>query len=379
MIDVICPRVSANEDNAFISILVDNFSFVKVDECICLLETTKSTVEVLCEKEGYIKFSVQNGAEITVGQTIAKISDDLNALKEFNIVTNTKKVKKKFTKKAVLLMTEKGLDESLFDDDSQGGIISEEVILKYLNVNRSQKFSFKEFYKVDFLPESVLIVGAGHGNLSAMGYFNAYTDLVPSAFIDYMQTTSHGYLMNLPKTGVSYLKEIFDLGCRKVFIHVPSKYLDKIKTEIEGIGFEFVSCIHKNASISKSAVLGRSIMIGPNAVLDEYSEVKDFSLVSNNSILGCRAILGEGSMILNGASVAHDATIGRRTIISDGARVAGRVKIGDNVLVGLNSSIVMDISVGNSCIINSGAVLTSNLDDHHIQRNDGSTVKRKIL
>lgn len=370
---VVVPTLGANDEFALIaSWEVHDKSFVKTGEILCSLETSKANYEIICEFEGYIKICASVGDEVKNGATIAWISPELKNLDTIK-EENTVKENIFWTKKAAALAKLEGLDIKKIP--YSGKILKEIDVINYINTF-SDKFNINIESKLKVFDNSVLIIGAGHGNLSAAGYFILCGIYQPCAFIDYSKENADYFVGNLPVFGIRQIKEIYKTGCTKAFLQLPYNMLEKLATIVENIGFELVNAIHPSASIAATAKLGKSVMVGPNAVIDEFAVINSFSLVGNCSIIGCNTIIGFGSKVLNGASVAHDSIVGKGTSVSDGARIAGRVNLGDEVLVGLNVCINMDVKVGNNSILVSGASILSDVPANSLYRLDGKVISK---
>lgn len=79
------------------------------------------------------------------------------------------------------------------------------------------------------------------------------------------------------------------------------------------------------------------------------------SLVSSNCSIG-RCV-----KINSGAIITHDVDIGDYSTIAPGAVVLGRVSIADEVYIGANSTILTDLQIGKGATIGAGAVVTKDV------------------
>lgn len=61
---------------------VNDREFIKQDNALCLLETSKASFEVPAEKDGYVKIVKQKGATVSVDETICLLADSPDELPE---------------------------------------------------------------------------------------------------------------------------------------------------------------------------------------------------------------------------------------------------------------------------------------------------------
>ena len=130
------PQLGANDLSVtIIEWNVVSGDYVKKDQLICTIESTKSTFEVESDYEGYIEILYELGTKVEILQTIAIVADDEKILNEnkSNFVENKdQKRKEEFnaTKKAINKAKE--LNISLEDIDVDG-LIKESDIIEYYN------------------------------------------------------------------------------------------------------------------------------------------------------------------------------------------------------------------------------------------------------
>jgi carbonic anhydrase/acetyltransferase-like protein (isoleucine patch superfamily) len=362
-------KYNASDDNYKITdIYYKCGQYVKDGDIIFTIETSKASFDIVAEISGYLFFESSLNSTLVVGDLFYIIADEQNIEYKNYYIKNIPNIIDgiTITEKANYLILKYNLDVY----DFKLNIIREIDVLNYLNKNNDEKIYLSpSLYKYLINDKSVLIFGAGHGNISACNTFNITEEFKPFGFVNYNLEIGTEYINNLPVFGYKQLQEIYDCGCKNIFINVPFTILDNHLEEIKKIGYVLVNCIHKSSTIALNAKIGSSVFISANAVVDELATVDDFALIGNNATLGCKAFLGFSSYILNNASVAHDSYIGKASIISDGARIAGRVEIGENTLVGLNATVNMDLKIGNNCIVYSGANLFNHLQHNKIFKN----------
>ena len=77
MIEVKVPSITSNEDTvSLIEILVDKNEVCESGDIICILESTKTTFELMAEDNGHVCFILNVGSDVKTDQIIAFISDE---------------------------------------------------------------------------------------------------------------------------------------------------------------------------------------------------------------------------------------------------------------------------------------------------------------
>jgi len=134
-----------------------------------------------------------------------------------------------------------------------------------------------------------------------------------------------------------------------VFItpHSPKKRIDLYKLYGD-IGFEFISLISSNSTISKSAKLGEGIFIQSKVNISSFTKIGNY----------CR--------INTMANIMHDSTIGEDTTIAPNTVILGYVHIGNNCYIGANSTILPHIKIADNVIIGAGSVVTKDVHEGKI-------------
>ena len=110
---VIAPQLGVNDDSAVLhEWLFEHGENVKKDELLCYVETTKASIEVYCELNGYLVPIAKPGDIVEVDQPIALIvfekSDIENVLRDYKSkITNISEPLA--TKKALQLAKENNI------------------------------------------------------------------------------------------------------------------------------------------------------------------------------------------------------------------------------------------------------------------------------
>ena len=104
-------------------------------------------------------------------------------------------------------------------------------------------------------------------------------------------------------------------------------------------GGDFITLIHKQASISKNVKVGLG------------------SIICNQSIVSCDVNIGKFSTIQPHVLIGHDNTIGEYCQINSNSTIGGNVNIGDFVTIHTSAVILPKAKIGELAIVGAGSVV----------------------
>lgn len=325
---IFVDKQNNNDDSYIIDDIIENKSFVKNDELIFTVETSKSVIEIFSDYEGYITLNpnIKNGDSVLVGQLIAIISDEKNLSYDFNDKVKSNEKQKNpgnFTKSAFKYALENNISISDYS-------IDEIVTLDMLK-------SKNGYFDVDLTKPKIIIVGACGQGLEILSIIKQQSVFEFSGFVDLKYPKEKKYHeFDIIGDDDSY-KKIYDQGIHNVVIAgvwlKDPKIISNIFEKCSSIGFNFPNIIHESAIISDKVNLGCGIQI--------------FS----NVFIGPNVNIGDGTVINNGSIVSHDSNVGKFSFIAPGAIIAGNVNIGNYVILGINSSVYLRKSVPDHYIL----------------------------
>ena len=135
--EVLAQQLNANEDEAKVVLIAfATEDFVSKGESIFTLETSKTTHDIESEFSGYIKYLVNKGDDVKVGDVVALIFDNIDELRSETGAkinkSNTKGLEDaKITKKAAALLSKYNINVS---ELNVAGIVRESDILNYVEM-----------------------------------------------------------------------------------------------------------------------------------------------------------------------------------------------------------------------------------------------------
>lgn len=348
------PRLINNEDFVVLGCwCVDNGSFVKCGQVLAVLETTKETVDLIAEVDGYIFYDISEGTEAEVGEIIAEIHDEpVRDIGICDCMGTTKKQEKAFeeriTKKALKLIDKYHVDITQLPVDQ---IIKEKDVLRLINQSKSI---------VQSKANELLIVCGGNvarmciDTLRLMGGYRigGITD---------MYTKPGTQLMGIPYIGdVDVLEEKYREGHRtavNAYGGLVSSNTDdlffarkRLYERIKGYQYFMPNLIHPKATVESSASMGEG------------------NLIFSGAYIGTEAFIGNDCIINTGAIVSHNCKVGDHCRISPGAIIAGDVVIGENSIIGMGVTIYLKVKIGKNVIIYNGKNVFNDVPDNAVIR-----------
>ncbi|MDB3979055.1 acetyltransferase [Pseudomonadales bacterium] len=115
-----------------------------------------------------------------------------------------------------------------------------------------------------------------------------------------------------------------------------------------GLGYEFLTLISTESSVSIYASLEEGVQIMRGAIIQTGVSV------------GCNSIVNTGAII------DHNSRIGRDNHVAPGVTISGEVTSKENVHFGTGSSVIQSISIGENVVVGAGASITKDLERNTI-------------
>ena len=344
------PLLNPNEPGALLAALhVKSGQHVQAGEKLCTLETTKSTAELLAEKEGYIVgLAFQMGQTVNAGETLGYIagSPDWSPLELVEMTPTGSAITLegiRISQPALRLAQQHNLDLAKMPGDV---FITEKLVQELINGAAKPE----ALLQIEAFAANAIIVygGGGHGK--------ALIDLIRTersyALVGIVDDdiTAGTMIMGVPVLGgAGILKQLFERGICLAANAVGG--IGNIQTRIKVFerlskaGFSCPALIHPRASIEPSARLAEGIQVMPQAYVGSEAEV------------------GYGVIVNTGAIVSHDCRLGDYANLSPGAILAGEVIIGSAVLVGMGVTINLRVRVGDRARIGNGATVKQDVPE----------------
>ena len=134
------------------------------------------------------------------------------------------------------------------------------------------------------------------------------------------------------------------------------------KKLVESIPVNFISAIHKKASVSNYASIGCG------------------TVVMSNAVINADAIIGKHCIVNSGAVIEHDCKLNDYVHISPNASLAGNVIIGEGSHIGIGATIIQGVIIGKWATIGAGSVIIKDVPDGVVVvGNPGKVIKNNTF
>lgn len=338
---VLLPRIGVNDDDIYIGQwLIGDGEYVKENQPIAVLETSKETTELLAETEGFINIKVNAGEEKRVGTEIAsislrKIADHRKTIDEridkLENRTFTKKAKEFIEKHPELDLSKLPVNE----------IIKEQDLINLIS---------KPYQIAETMTNHVLIYGRGGFCKYAIDIINQSKVYQIDGILEFHYPDA-AEIYGMPVIGNDDdLKKYYDEGYRKIINVVCDRdrqlYRKPPYEKLKQIGYETVNLVDRNACISPSVKMGEGNMICSGAYVGSDCIIGNNIIVNVNAVISHDCIISDHCHIASNAALASGVIVGENTLIGQGAVIYMGVKIGKDVVIYNGCSIFKDVPDG---------------------------------
>ena len=347
---IVAPQINVNDhEMSLVKLNFNNNDFVKKNEVVFEIESTKATLEVESKYDGYIYYKKKLESIVSVGEVIAVISKNKLLEKDFQIKTEDITKKQVISERAKKIMADNNIELSCFNNIP---VVSYSTVVNFLRKNKKgNKLSKKIIkFKENYDKNDLILMGDYNSCLIAFEIFKSQKKYNPVFFCGNFEAKEK--IHKIQNINFSNLKELKKKKLNNLFYCSESESKDsqkEIKLVLD-LGFKFISCIDNFVSISNSAKIDEGCLIMPGCVIGPHVKIGKF----------CK--------ILNMVNIAHHSNLENNITIADGSHVGGNVAIGENSYVGIGVNINKRVQIGKNCTIVSGVTVTDFVSDNSILR-----------
>lgn len=370
------PMINANDQSAeLVHWFYKNEESVEAGEIICSVETTKSTVDVIAERGGYLRILAEPLKNYPVGFPIAFIAQSVDELTPDHSVLlpdsvsnanqNVLPAESSWTKKAKILAERSGLDIKVLAREHLNLVIDEEFINTYI------KNSNTPIKKPNLRPisisknnsiERVLILGGGGGAALVLDILSRSESQKCIGILD-----NDLRLEGKSLQGVDILGN-FDTA---VEMWREGKFDSLISTVVRDVNeraeiFQYFSSLN----IPFTNVIDPNVRIGNDCVIGQGN------LVIYGSYIAVCATLGDNNFLAAGSFIEHHTSIGSHCTFGPRSSLSGGVTVGDKVKLGTHVAVEPQITIGSNSIIASGITVTKNIEPNCVVKSQASSIVR---
>jgi sugar O-acyltransferase (sialic acid O-acetyltransferase NeuD family) len=312
---VVAPLVNTNEPEArVVEIGVEPFGRVSAGQVICVLETSKSTMEVESEHEGWVgELHVALFDDVSAGSLICEVYDAEPPREPAASGPSAGAAAPRLTRKAEAVAREAGVDLSLLPTDR---FVTEQDVRDLIEMLSAAEDLEALCVVDDGLPAGERVLG------------------VPVA-------GGRGTLAALAAAGLG--RAVNGIGA----IGRPRARME-IHRMLEDHGLALPVLVHPGALVSPSAGVGDGAQVHAGAVVSSRAEV------------------GRGVIVNSGAIVSHDCRVADHVHLAPGSVLAGDVHVGEGALVGMGATVALGLAIGARALVGNGAVVTADVPDDAI-------------
>ena len=371
------PLLNVNDESAVLVLwLCADGATVRKNDPICVVETSKSTVDICAEVDGILRKLAPVGETYITGYPICFLAASAeDSLPDFDVpqpsvlIKAEESSKPSFTKKAQILAARLGVDLIALVAAHPGLMIGEELVqnaARRVEPSRSlipgapQPFSASSWGN----QERVLILGGGGGAALVLDILSNTLTQQAIGILDNNPAMLGSTLMGIPILGGFDL--VISLWQEKKFDALISTVVRDITDRASiferftKLGIPFTNIIAPSASIRRDVQLGTG------------------NLVVHGSYIATGVTLGDNNFLAAGTYIEHHSTIGSHCTFGPRTSLSGKVKVADRVKFGTHVAVEPFVEIGTECVIASGIVLTSHVPARSIVKNSASFIIRHV-
>ena len=375
------PAVTANEDTLILAKWYKTEGdFIKKGDILCGVETTKATVDVEANADGYLAQLAEEGAQISVGSPIAALTESAGENIQSLIEESTQTSEtRRWTKKAALVARRLGVDIEKLADANGGETVSEADVLsanegaeagsaeppkqhktstifdvaqKVTKPKQRRDDLFEDSFRVN-QPERVLLLGgaAGAGAMTIDVLSRTHRQR-PVAILDGNEAAHGKSVGGVPILGS--LEMIDELLSTDAF---------------DAAIILFTQDVHERAAVFndlKSKGVRFTNLIDPTVQIRGGTTLGEGNLVMANCFFSTAVTIGDNCFFGSHCVVEHHSRIGSHCGFGPRTTTSGAVTVGDRVKTGMSVSIEPYITIGANSLIASGCVITGDIPAHSL-------------
>jgi len=352
--EVLIPLLNPNEPEALLADLhVQEGQKVATGDLLCTLETTKSTVELPAEQNGYIiGLRLNQGQTVRAGERLCYLANSPDwtpppaepAASQDTSAPVPEGLR--ITQPALSLAQSANLDLGWLP---LGVLVTEKLIHEMLKESSQPRL---EPPLTAFDPTAILVYGGGGHGKALIELLRALHSYHIVAVIDDGIPAGHEILGVPVRGGSEALPDLYAQGVRLAVNAVGGIGNLTVRLEVfqrlAGAGFTCPTLVHPSAVLEPSARLAAGVQVMPLAYV------------------GSEAEIGYGAIINTRAIVSHDCRIGDFANLSPGAILAGEVQIGNGALIGMGATLNLRVKVGNRARVGNGATVKSDVPENGV-------------
>jgi sugar O-acyltransferase (sialic acid O-acetyltransferase NeuD family) len=341
---IIIPLINPNEPGALLASL--HFSpgqRVKKGDSLCTLETTKATLELAAERDGFlVGLTAEVGQTLQAGEVLAFLAEAPDWMpppaQQPEAVSYTPGVEGlRISQAALALAQEHHLDLSRVSSET---FITEKIVQQMIAQALQPA---PDLSSVVVEPNSILVYGGG-------GHGKALIDLIGAlGTFSILGIIDDGLPVGTMLMGVKVL------GGSNSLAKLHEQGLQFAANAVGGIG-NITSRVAVFKRLQQAGIICPAL-VHPTAFIEPSSIIAEGVQVMPHAYVGSEARLGFGTIVNTGAIVSHDCVLGQYVNLSPGAILAGEVCVGEAALIGMGVTVNLRVKIGSHARIGNSATI----------------------
>ena len=349
------PLINPNEPGARLAALhVANLQHVAKGTLLCTLETTKATVELTAELEGFlVGLSASVGQTLQAGDILCYLAESAEWVPPAAPIASAQleaapKEGLRISHAARQLSEQHHLDLSHLSTDI---FITEKMVQ---DIIRQTAQPMPELQAIPYKPDDMIIYGGGgHGK----------------ALIDLIRSLGTFTIIGIVDDGIPVGTSILGvkvLGGADILAELLNRGLHLAANAVGGIG-NIASRITVFERLVKEGFTC-PILVHPAAFVEPSATVAEGVQVMPHAYVGSEARVGFGAIVNTGAIVSHDCILEEYVNLSPGAILAGEVRVGAATLIGMGVTVNLRVNVGQRARIGNSATVKQDVPEGGVVR-----------
>lgn len=354
-IPITIPLINPNEPGALLAALhVKSGQTIVKGDRLCTLETTKSTLEMVAESDGYlVGLTFKEGQIVQFGDIFGYLSESPDWVPPAPTahpidLSKVPSAGLRISKAAMSLAQQHNLDLSHLSSEV---FVTEKLVQEMIERSTQIETQLKP---QEYNPNDLIIYGGGgHGK----------------ALIDLIRTLGTYSIVGIVDDSLPIGSKILGvpvLGGQNILNMLSKQGLCLAANAVGGIG-DITSRITVFDRLDKAG-FNCPTLVHPTAFIEVSATLSDGVQVFPHAYVGSDAQVGFGVIVNTGVIISHDCTVGEYANLSPGAILAGEVNVGRATLVGMGVTVNLRVKIGAQSRIGNSATVKQDVPEKGIVR-----------
>jgi len=340
---IVAPLINPNEPEAqVVALSVEAGQAIALGDVVCVLETSKATVDVEADVEGFAGApQIARDERVSAGQVICDVFATPPEPGQTGRPPSdgSDGAQPRLTRKAARLAAELGVDLAQLPTNR---FLTERDI-EAVAAPDAGAAELDDEWLASITERSVLVFGGGGLAKTIIEVVRQGDELDPLCVVDDGLPIGKSVLGAPVVGGRDVLLALHEGGLARALNAVGA--IGDIGTRVaifealDEVGFELPTIVDRTAAVAASAQLADGAQIFAQAVV------------------GSDARVGRGAIVNSGAIVSHDCEIDAYAHVAPGAVLAGEVRVGEAALVGMAATARVGVEIGAGAIVGNASVL----------------------